>query len=221
MPQGYEVKNANGERAWWDGKKLTPLDANGMQAPKARTLSGQEQMQLSEARQGAESARDLARSANVFTDLNKKSGTGAINKIPLVSEVRSMFDPNIAQMEALTARMAPQQRVPGSGTTSDRDLALYLQAVPSVDRAGNANAQITKDITQLSTRRAARAAYLDRWAQKNGTLLGADKAFADFWTTYSQGGKGAGGASNPFSKSGGAQTKSTVIEYDAQGNQIK
>jgi len=31
MPQGYEVTNANGERAWWDGKKLTPLNAEGMQ----------------------------------------------------------------------------------------------------------------------------------------------------------------------------------------------
>lgn len=29
MPAGYEVKDANGNRAWWDGKKLTPLDARG------------------------------------------------------------------------------------------------------------------------------------------------------------------------------------------------
>ena len=29
--QGYEVTTDKGERAWWDGKKLTPLDANGFQ----------------------------------------------------------------------------------------------------------------------------------------------------------------------------------------------
>ena len=29
MPQGYEVTNEKGERAWWDGKKLTPLDERG------------------------------------------------------------------------------------------------------------------------------------------------------------------------------------------------
>lgn len=29
MPQGYEVQDANGQRAWWDGKKLTPLTEAG------------------------------------------------------------------------------------------------------------------------------------------------------------------------------------------------
>ncbi len=28
--QGYEVRGPNGERGWWDGKKITPLDASGM-----------------------------------------------------------------------------------------------------------------------------------------------------------------------------------------------
>ena len=30
MPQGYEVTNEKGERAWWDGKKITLLDDNGV-----------------------------------------------------------------------------------------------------------------------------------------------------------------------------------------------
>lgn len=184
--QGYEVTNERGERAWWDGKKLTPLDANGMQASRPKALSGQEQLQLKEARDGAESARDFSRQANIFSDLNAKSGTGFINKIPFVSEIRAAIDPNIAQMDALTSRMAPAQRVPGSGTTSDRDLALYLKSVPNIDRPGPANAAIAKDMSATAVRRTARAAFLDRYAAKNGTLIGADKAFADFWAGYSQ-----------------------------------
>jgi hypothetical protein len=30
MAQGYEVTNENGERAWWDGKKITLLDDRGV-----------------------------------------------------------------------------------------------------------------------------------------------------------------------------------------------
>lgn len=205
MPQGYEVKGPNGERGWWDGKQITPLDSNGLQVPKQRKLSAQEEAQLKEARDGAESARDLSRAANIFADLNTKSGTGMVNKIPFVSEVRAAFDPNIAQMQALTARMAPAQRVPGSGTTSDRDLELYLQAVPSVDRGGKANGAIARDINVLADRRSARAAFFDRWAEKRGSLLGADKAFSDFWADYSKKypQKGASGAKGPVTSGSG------------------
>jgi len=30
MAQGYEVRGPNGERGWWDGKKVTQLDDNGL-----------------------------------------------------------------------------------------------------------------------------------------------------------------------------------------------
>lgn len=150
----------------------------GGAAPRPGRLSPQEQIQLQEARQGAETAQEFARQANVFVDLNRKSGTGMINKIPFVSEVRAAFDPAVAQMDALTARMAPAQRVPGSGTTSDRDLALFLKAVPNIDRPGPANAAIAADMSATAKRRAERAAFLDRWAAERGTLIGAEEAWA-------------------------------------------
>jgi hypothetical protein len=149
----------------------------GAAPPRPGKLSPQEQIQLKEAREGSVAAQDFARQANLFVDLNKKSGTGLINKIPFVSEVRSAFDPNLAQMDALTSRMAPAQRVPGSGTTSDRDLALYLKAVPNVDRPGEANAAIARDMTTTAKQRADRAAFLDRWAAERGTLMGAEEAW--------------------------------------------
>lgn len=149
----------------------------GAGPPRPGKLTPQEQIQLKEAREGSEAAQDFARQANLFVDLNRKSGTGLVNKIPFVSELRSAFDPNIAQMDALTSRMAPQQRVPGSGTTSDRDLALFLKAVPNLDRPGEANAAIARDMTATAKRRAERAAFLDRWAAERGTLLGAEEAW--------------------------------------------
>lgn len=173
-----------GQKIVYQGGKWYPVGGAGA-GPAPRKLVAAEQTQLKEARDGAEAARDFSRQANIFAKLNEKSGTGFVNKIPFVSEVRSAFDPNIAQMDALTSRMAPAQRVPGSGTTSDRDLALYLKAVPNIDRPGPANAAIAQDMSQTAVRRTARAAFLDRYASKNGTLIGADKAFADFWSSYS------------------------------------
>lgn len=41
MPVGYEVTNEKGERAWWDGKKITPLDANGVQVGGGAPTEGQ------------------------------------------------------------------------------------------------------------------------------------------------------------------------------------
>ena len=157
---------------------LTELARRGKTPPRpAGRLSPQEQIQLKEAREGASTAEEFARQANVFVDLNRKAGTGMVNKIPFVSELRSAFDPNVAQMDSLTARMAPAQRVPGSGTTSDKDLNLFLRAVPNIDRPGEANAAIARDMSATAKRRAERAVFLDRWAAERGTLMGAEEAW--------------------------------------------
>jgi hypothetical protein len=62
MPQGYEVTNEQGQRAWWDGKKLTPLDANGMPASAqgGGKLTGEERTAGFLGRRVADSARNLA-----------------------------------------------------------------------------------------------------------------------------------------------------------------
>jgi hypothetical protein len=41
MPVGYEITNDKGELAWWDGKKVTPLDANGVQVGGGAPTEGQ------------------------------------------------------------------------------------------------------------------------------------------------------------------------------------
>jgi hypothetical protein len=63
MPAGYEVEDPDtGQRAWWDGKKLTPLDANGMPASAqgGGKLTGEERTAGFLGRRVADSARNLA-----------------------------------------------------------------------------------------------------------------------------------------------------------------
>ncbi len=45
-------------------------------------------------------------------------------------------------LQSITARLAPAQRIAGSGATSDRDINLYLQAVPRLGRTREGNMQI-------------------------------------------------------------------------------
>lgn len=186
MPQGYEVQDANGQRAWWDGKKLTPLDQRGLPQKPGGRLTAQEEKQLTEARDSANMFSEVARQASEFGKMNTRTPTGPIYKIPGAKTIGGFFDPNISRMEALTARMAPQQRVPGSGTTSDRDLALFLKAVPDVERMGGGNAGVEGDMNAMAERRRQRAYFLDRYAQQNGTLKGGEEAFAASWAKRSR-----------------------------------
>lgn len=152
----------------------TPSSAR---AAAPRKLATREMMELDEARQAARSADEAARTAEQFVEINRGQNTGGLWGLPMVGKVAGAFDPEINQLNALTARMAPQQRVPGSGTTSDRDLSLYLQAVPGLEKPGPANSAIARQARKDADRRAAYAQFLDVYASQNGTLIGAAEAW--------------------------------------------
>lgn len=172
LVEGQTGTAPDGTRVVVRGGRVVPLSSS---APR---MTPQEQIQLRDLRQGASTADEAARLAEQFVDVNTKQNSGGMWAIPGVASVAGAFDPEVAQMNALTARMAPQQRVPGSGTTSDRDLSLYLQAVPGMSRPGPANQAIARDARSSAARRAEKAAFFDRWAAERGTLMGAEEAFA-------------------------------------------
>lgn len=182
-----------GEKIVYQGGKWYPVGAAGRAAPAARRLAPQEEIQLKEARESANMFADVTTQAARFGELNEKAATGPIYKIPGAKTIGGFFNPDISRMEALTARMAPAQRVPGSGTTSDRDLALFLKAVPDVERMGGGNAGVIEDMRGLTEKRQARAYFLDRYAQQNGSLKGAEEAFAAQWARRPKAAKASGG----------------------------
>jgi hypothetical protein len=51
---------------------------------------------------------------------------------------------DIQAAQALISKMVPSQRIPGSGTMSDRDLELFKQSIPSIMNQPGGNAQIIK-----------------------------------------------------------------------------
>jgi hypothetical protein len=56
-------------------------------------------------------------------------------------------------LRSITAQLAPLQRVPGSGATSDRDIALFLQAVPRLGNTREGNLALVDMGRRLAQRR--------------------------------------------------------------------
>lgn len=55
-------------------------------------------------------------------------------------------------VQSIVARIAPRLRVPGSGTTSDRDLALFLQSLPSLANSPEGNRLIISTLRAFAQR---------------------------------------------------------------------
>jgi len=177
-PEGTVIKMPDGSRRQKVGGAWVAVDAGQAPVRAAPRLPAQEQMQLSSAREAATGSREAAITAQRFVDENQVAPTGGLlRQIPLAPQIESLWNPQVGMMNALSAKMAPQQRQPGSGTTSDRDLSLYLQATPSPKKPGPVNAEIASQAAQDASRRSQYAQFLDRWAQDHGTLIGAEAAW--------------------------------------------
>lgn len=176
LREGQTGTAPDGTRVIVRGGQIVPLSQPG---GKPRKLATREMMALDDARAAARQADEAARTAEQFVEINRRQNTGGLWGLPMVGKVVGAFDPEVNQLNALAARMAPQQRVPGSGATSDRDLSLYLQAVPGIEKPGPANSAIARQARADAERRGQYAQFLDRYVQQTGTLIGAEEAWAN------------------------------------------
>jgi hypothetical protein len=102
---------------------------------------------------------------------NVPQGAGA-QFAPILGQVASAFGVPVdgtSQAEvlrALTSTLAPLQRAEGSGATSDRDIALYLQAVPRLGNTREGNLALV-DMGRRSAQRRIEEATI--WRQYAGT----------------------------------------------------
>jgi hypothetical protein len=178
-----------GQKIVFSKGRWHPVGAGGAM-PGARPagtprLAPQEQKALADARSAASQFTSIADQATQFADINRGVATGPLYGVPVLGgafeAAGEALNPKLAQLNALEARMAPQQREPGSGTPSDRDLALFLKAVPNTDRMGPANGLIAQDMKRMADKKVARSAFLDAYARSGGTLLGSEDAFEGWW----------------------------------------
>lgn len=169
--EGQTATNpTTGEKIVYRGGKWMAADQS-----RAGSLSPQERVSVKEAQESARVALETLPDVNRFESVNQRTPTGGFNRWN--DTLQSIYDPKMQQLNEISARLTPAQRQPGSGTTSDRDLALFQQAVPSRKNAATTNSAIIERARAEAVRRQQYADFLDEYAAKNGTLNGAEKAF--------------------------------------------
>jgi len=164
-----------------DGSVMTAPGPRGGAPRRVGGLSTREGISIQEARDSAAAVQTDLSDLESFARLQESQGTGGAMAIPFARQVVGSFDPEVASMNAITARLAPAQRVPGSGTTSDRDLSLFLQASPSVSQPEQTNTALIDRGRQEGARRQLYAEFLDNYARQNGTLNGSQAAWRQYY----------------------------------------
>lgn len=116
---------------------------------------------------------------NKFVDINTRERTGGIHE-----GLMSSFFPESWRgseekvMQSITSEIAPNKRVEGSGTTSDKDITLYLQSLPNINQSGEANRKIRDLYQQQYNRAKAKVDFLQQHFNEHGNLNGADAIWA-------------------------------------------
>lgn len=118
--------------------------------------------------------------SKIGTVVNQMEQFNELNKANRTGEFYAGFLPQWAlgsaeqQMETITSELAPNKRVEGSGTTSDRDIALYLKSVPSIDKKGSVNQSIVNQTNKQYEKAQKKLQFLQGYFDQYGHLNGAD-----------------------------------------------
>jgi hypothetical protein len=114
---------------------------------------------------------------NEFGRLNRENSTGSLWQ--QITPDKSIFrsGPSM-EMAAIQARLAPAQRQAGSGASSDRDVALFLRGLPSLENEGNTNKAIREDYERKYNLALEKANAMQRHLDQYGNLTDFDSVWA-------------------------------------------
>jgi hypothetical protein len=161
-----------GVRTPWQG--LPPARADIARQRSAEQAQKYLQDNASVVNQGAEVLNQLEQ----FGELNRKSRTGALYEGSLASFMpESLRGADEKVMQSITADLAPKKRIAGSGTTSDKDIALYLQSLPSIEKGGDVNQQIRESYRKQYEKANAKLQFMQNYFDQYGHLNGADAMY--------------------------------------------
>lgn len=121
-----------------------------------------------------------ADAARRFIELNEEVNTGGLTDKFAVTRLAQTMGPKYAEMESITARLAPAMREPGSGSTSDFDGKQFERATVGVDKPKAANKNIATAVIARAELAQEYADFRNTYLEQNGTLQGADR----YWKQY-------------------------------------
>lgn len=106
-----------------------------------------------------------------FGQLNRQSKTGGVWESFLPS-VPFLHGQDENEMFSIQAGLGPSQRIEGSGTSTDRDVNLFLAGLPRVENKGPVNKNIRTNFKNkydyAVKKRSAMQVHLDKYGHLNG-----------------------------------------------------
>ena len=169
QPFGMAQEAPEGVRTPWQG--LPPARADMARQRAFEQAQKYLQENAAVVNQGGEVLGELDR----FGELNRKSRTGALYEGSLSSFMpESLRGSDEKVMQSITADLAPKKRIAGSGTTSDKDIALYLQSLPDISKGGDVNQQIREGYKKQFDRANTKLQFMQGYFDQYGHLNGAD-----------------------------------------------
>ncbi len=163
--QAAPVEAPEGVRVPWQG--LPPARADQMRQKAYDDAQ----------RKIAENSKVVQQGANILQDMET---FGALNREARTGEWYTNIQPGFLkgaaeqEMESITSRLAPGQRIEGAGTTSDKDIEMYVKAVPSINKKGSVNKSIRDNFANQYERSKQKLNFLQSYFDQYGHLNGAD-----------------------------------------------
>ena len=185
-----------------DGQVEVWVEGQGYVAEQsARRLTGTEQGALQAARDAGLQAGRYLPDLNRFEQLNRVQDTGNIvQRVGTFLGIPPLLpDKEEEEMYAITERLTPRQREPGSGASSDRDVTMFRAALPNLARSGPANSNVIQQARARVGELQDYPSYLEWYGTQHGTLNGAQEA----WNAYVNRGTGRPPWRQYFGVSGG------------------
>lgn len=183
------IHRATGRRQVWNGQRY--VDDNNRSR-----LTPEEQRSISEAEAIARRYQGHLPALQRFEELNRTVPTGAWfqrfgQSMPLGPAPRLFsWDANgdrpggssaeFDEMRSINSTLAPEQREPGSGSSSNIDVQMFREGLPNVDRPGPANQNIINRFRERARDAQDYADFVNWYWPQTGTLNNADAEFNRF-----------------------------------------
>jgi hypothetical protein len=122
-----------------------------------------------------------------FHSINARQATGGIQHqdwhgLNVVQTINEMVHPQLKEMSGIASVLQGKARPKGSGATSDFEQRLYRQGVPSPEKTGPVNDSIETYMKGVMQEQSDYLDFQENFIRRNGTLSGAQQAWAKYVT---------------------------------------
>jgi hypothetical protein len=163
------------------GLPVVPLNTSGLSAKDASMFTKQTRLAAQKALQSDDNMAAIAKAKGNLTDAKRFSDLMSVQDTGFLAGLTpSWADSQISEMRAISDRLTPQQRVPGSGATSDFDAKMFQNAIFGVNKPKSSNQNIVAAIEAANQNELMRQSFMSDFLEVNGHLNGADK----HWRQY-------------------------------------